>query len=84
MGEAGARLVSRFGPAAEGWLGEVPAVAARLASRWGLVLGEPFESGASSIVMRCRSRVIAPMFAIAYLTYDGSEQAIDELLALTR
>lgn len=54
MGEAGARLVSRFGPATEGWLRDVPAFAARLASRWGLVLGEPFESGASSIVMRCR------------------------------
>ena len=30
------------------------------------------------------SRVIAPMFAIAYLTYDGPEPAIDELLAMAR
>jgi streptomycin 6-kinase len=30
------------------------------------------------------SRVIAPMFAIAYLTNNGSESAIDELLTLTR
>ncbi|MEV7045673.1 phosphotransferase [Amycolatopsis sp. NPDC051061] len=53
IGEAGARLVSRFGPEAEGWLDEVPALATRLASRWGLVLGELFTSGASSVVMRC-------------------------------
>jgi streptomycin 6-kinase len=30
------------------------------------------------------SPVIAPMFAIAYLTYDGPEPAIGELLALAR
>ncbi|MFJ7216359.1 aminoglycoside phosphotransferase family protein [Amycolatopsis sp. NPDC098790] len=54
MEETGARLVRRFGPAAEGWLEQMPALAARLASRWGLVLGEPFESGASSVVLRCR------------------------------
>jgi streptomycin 6-kinase len=30
------------------------------------------------------SQVIAPMFAVAYLMNDGSESAIDELLALTR
>ena len=30
------------------------------------------------------SRVIAPMFAIAYLTYGGPEPAIDELVTLTR
>lgn len=54
IGEAGARLAGRFGPAAEAWIGEVPALAARLASRWGLVLGEPFGSGASAIVLRCR------------------------------
>ncbi|MGW5718159.1 aminoglycoside phosphotransferase family protein [Amycolatopsis sp. NPDC003865] len=54
IGAAGARLVSRFGPAAGVWIGEVPALAARLASRWGLVLGEPFDGGASSVVLRCR------------------------------
>ncbi|WP_117214726.1 aminoglycoside phosphotransferase family protein [Allorhizocola rhizosphaerae] len=54
MGEVGARLVSRFGPEVEGWIAEVPNLAARLACRWGLVLGEPFDSGASSVVMRCR------------------------------
>jgi streptomycin 6-kinase len=53
MGDVGARLVDRFGPEAEGWLAEVPSLAARLASRWGLVLGELFESGASSVVLRC-------------------------------
>ena len=46
--------MSRFGPEAGGWLDEVPALAARLASRWGLVLGDLFESGASSVVLRCQ------------------------------
>jgi streptomycin 6-kinase len=53
IGEAGARLMSRFGPEVEGWLADVPALAARLTSRWGLVLGESIDSGASSVVMRC-------------------------------
>lgn len=54
MAEVGARLAGRFGPRAESWLGEVPAIAADLASRWGLGLGELFQSGASSVVLRCR------------------------------
>ncbi|HZM83263.1 MAG TPA: aminoglycoside phosphotransferase family protein [Candidatus Limnocylindrales bacterium] len=54
MGEVGARLVGRFGPEVKGWIAEVPALAARLASRWGLVLGELFDGGASSVVMRCQ------------------------------
>ena len=54
--EAGAPVVDRFGPGAVKWLAEVPALAARLASEWGFVLGELFASGASSVVMRCRWR----------------------------
>jgi streptomycin 6-kinase len=54
MGDVGARLVGRFGPEAEGWLAEIPTLAAWLASRWGLVLGELFAGGASSVVMRCQ------------------------------
>ncbi len=54
MRDVSAWLVGRFGPEVEGWLAEVPTLAARLASRWGLVLGELFASGASSVVMRCR------------------------------
>jgi len=53
MEDVRARLVSRFGPDAEVWLAEVPAQAAQLASRWGFALGELFESGASSVVLRC-------------------------------
>lgn len=53
MADVGARLAGRFGPKAESWLGEVPAIATSLASRWGLVLGELFQSGASSVVLRC-------------------------------
>ncbi|MFJ5816442.1 aminoglycoside phosphotransferase family protein [Streptomyces sp. NPDC093108] len=52
--EIGARLVARFGPEAEGWLAGVPDLAARLAAQWGFVLGELFESGASSVVFRCQ------------------------------
>lgn len=48
------RLVDRFGPGAAGWLADVPALAARLAARWGLGLGEVFASGAASVVLRCR------------------------------
>ncbi|ANN21954.1 aminoglycoside phosphotransferase [Amycolatopsis orientalis] len=54
MDDVRARLVGRFGPDAEAWLAEVPALAASLASRWGFALGELFESGASSVVLRCR------------------------------
>ncbi|MET9759981.1 aminoglycoside phosphotransferase family protein [Streptomyces sp. NPDC006372] len=54
MEEVRARLVGRFGPEAEGWLAEVPDLAARLAARWGFVLGELFASGASSVVWRCQ------------------------------
>jgi streptomycin 6-kinase len=54
MEEVAIRLAGRFGPEVEGWLAEVPVVAARLASGWGFVLGELFESGASSVVMRCQ------------------------------
>ncbi|MGW4523076.1 aminoglycoside phosphotransferase family protein [Amycolatopsis sp. NPDC004378] len=53
MEDVSARLVRRFGPEADGWLAEVPDLAARLASRWGFVPGELFESGASSVVLRC-------------------------------
>jgi streptomycin 6-kinase len=54
MGDVSARLVARFGPEVHAWLAAVPTLAAHLASRWGLVLGEPFDSGASSLVMRCQ------------------------------
>ncbi|MFC0107996.1 aminoglycoside phosphotransferase family protein [Kibdelosporangium aridum] len=70
MEDVGARLVGRFGPEAEGWLADVPAVAARLASRWGLVLGELFDSGASSVVMRCQWPDGTP--AVLKLSPDGA------------
>ena len=49
-----ARLTSRFGPEAERWPATIPAVTARLASAWGFAPGELFESGASSVIMRCQ------------------------------
>jgi streptomycin 6-kinase len=49
-----ARLVRRFGPQVEAWCAAAPVVAAKLAARWGLVLGEPFAGqGASSVALRC-------------------------------
>lgn len=54
MEEVPVRLVGRFGSEAEGWLDEVPDLAARLAARWGFELGALFQSGASSVVLRCQ------------------------------
>nr|WP_239112124.1 aminoglycoside phosphotransferase family protein [Streptomyces anulatus] len=49
-----ARLVRRFGPRVSGWCAEAPDLLARLASQWGLSLGESLPDGASSIALRCR------------------------------
>ncbi|MGW8544907.1 aminoglycoside phosphotransferase family protein [Streptomyces albidoflavus] len=49
-----ARLVGRFGPRTAQWCAAVPELLARLASRWGLVLGGPLPDGASSVTLRCR------------------------------
>lgn len=49
-----ARLVGRFGPQVAQWCAAVPELLARLASRWGLVLGGPLLDGASSVTLRCR------------------------------
>jgi streptomycin 6-kinase len=54
MQDVAIRLTSRFGPSAESWLATIPAVTARLAATWGFTPGELFESGASSVIMRCR------------------------------
>ncbi len=53
LNEFDAHLVARFGPEAEGWVAAVPSLAAGLAERWGFKLGELFDSGASSLVLRC-------------------------------
>ncbi|MFC3452046.1 phosphotransferase [Amycolatopsis speibonae] len=68
--DIGARLAGRFGPDAEGWLAGVPALAARLAARWGFTLGELFDSGASSVVLRCRWSDGTP--AVLKLSPDGA------------
>ncbi|WP_093811079.1 aminoglycoside phosphotransferase family protein [Streptomyces sp. Ncost-T6T-1] len=49
-----ARLVPRFGPQVAAWCAGTPDLIARLASRWGLVLGGPLPDGASSVALRCR------------------------------
>ncbi|OLZ49444.1 aminoglycoside phosphotransferase [Amycolatopsis coloradensis] len=64
------RLVGRFGPDAEEWLAGVPTLAARLASRWDFALGELFDSGASSVVLRCRWSDGTP--AVLKLSPDGT------------
>ncbi|MFE7396532.1 transposase [Streptomyces sp. NPDC057557] len=48
------RLVHRFGPQVAEWCADTPDLIARLASRWGLSLGESLPDGASSVVLRCR------------------------------
>ncbi len=49
-----ARLARRFGPGVADWCAAAPGLAARLAARWGLALGESFEGGASSVALRCQ------------------------------
>jgi streptomycin 6-kinase len=50
------RLSLRFGPAVAGWCAAVPALAGDLAGRWGLVVGEAYPDGASSVALRARQR----------------------------
>ncbi|MEV0678196.1 aminoglycoside phosphotransferase family protein [Actinosynnema sp. NPDC050436] len=47
-----ARLSLRFGDGVAGWCAGVPGRASALAGRWGLVLGEPYGDGASSVAIR--------------------------------
>ena len=51
--EMTARLTRRFGVGVAGWCAGVPALAGALAERWGLVLGDPFPGGNSSVAFRC-------------------------------
>ena len=55
MEDVAKRLAVRYGAEAEPWVAEIPNLAARLAERWGLGLGlgKMFDSGASSVVLRC-------------------------------
>ena len=54
LDEITARLARRFGPSSAAWCAAVPALAARAAAEWGLVLGEEFaDTGASSVTLRC-------------------------------
>jgi streptomycin 6-kinase len=48
-----ARLSLRFGPAVAAWCAALPGLAAEMAARWGLVLGEAYPDGASSVALRC-------------------------------
>ncbi|MFC0437183.1 aminoglycoside phosphotransferase family protein [Kutzneria buriramensis] len=68
MEEVATRLASRYGAEAETWVAEIPNLAARLAARWGLRLGALFESGASSVVLRCEWRDGTP--AVLKLSLD--------------
>ncbi|WP_236789716.1 aminoglycoside phosphotransferase family protein [Amycolatopsis sp. GM8] len=63
-------LIGRFGPGISDWIAEVPAVAARLAARWGMRLGELFAGGASSLVLRCEWPDGTP--AVLKLSPDGA------------
>jgi streptomycin 6-kinase len=48
-----ARLSLRFGPAVATWCAALPGLVAEMTARWGLVLGEPYPDGASSVALRC-------------------------------
>ncbi len=54
------RLTRRYGSGVAAWCAGLPALADSLARRWGLVLGEPFPSGNSSIAIRCATSDGAP------------------------
>ncbi|HEX4720903.1 MAG TPA: aminoglycoside phosphotransferase family protein [Pseudonocardiaceae bacterium] len=47
-----AKLVRRFGPSAAEWTAGLPALVGGCARRWRLDVGEPFDSGALSVVIR--------------------------------
>ncbi|MGH3625091.1 MAG: aminoglycoside phosphotransferase family protein [Sciscionella sp.] len=47
------RLVMRFGPRVRTWVDRLPERLAALAARWRLDLGTAFETGHSSVVLRC-------------------------------
>jgi streptomycin 6-kinase len=49
------RLVGRFGPEVAEWCAGLPALAADLAGRWGLRLGQAWPTGGTSVVLRCES-----------------------------
>lgn len=70
LGRFGAHLLERCGPEVRGWLEEVPALAARLADRWGLVPGGVFAGGVSSVVLRCQWPDGTP--AVLKLSPDGA------------
>ncbi len=48
-----ARLSLRFGPSVATWCAALPELAAEVAARWGLDLGEVYSDGASSVAWRC-------------------------------
>lgn len=47
-----AKLVRRFGPGVAEWTAALPSLVAECARRWRLEVGEPFDSGASSVAIR--------------------------------
>lgn len=48
-----ARLSLRFGPAVATWCAALPGLAAEVAACWGVVLGEVYPDGGSSVAWRC-------------------------------
>ena len=49
------RLSRRFGPQVAAWCADLPALAAELAVRWGLRLGQAWPKGGTSVVLPCES-----------------------------
>ncbi|EWC62429.1 putative kinase [Actinokineospora spheciospongiae] len=63
-----AKLVRRFGPGAAEWVATLPALVAECARRWRLEVGEPFDSGASSVAVRA---TVGGRAAVLKLSPDG-------------
>ncbi|NUT53368.1 MAG: phosphotransferase [Saccharothrix sp.] len=55
------RLTRRFGPSVAEWCARVPELAAELAARWDLTLGEVMPPGAVSVVVACERPGSPPM-----------------------
>jgi streptomycin 6-kinase len=80
VGEITERLTRRFGPEVAPWCGEVPVLAERAASRWGLVLGDVLPAGNSAVTLRCA----CPDGAAAVLKLSPDHRFMAEQVAMLR
>jgi streptomycin 6-kinase len=79
LGSAGERLAPRFGASAAAWVSGLPDRITSLAARWRFEPGEAFETGHSSVVLRC-TRPAGP----AVLKLSPDEAGVAEEVAALR